>query len=247
VEAVFKPDDERVSSLLQNASFGLDLSQLIFLDEIRFVKNFDSIELSIVLLTSKDDLTEGSLAQHSNDFEVVFGEFFTIFGDQSLGLVGSFLDLHVLLIKVLLELLGTKLLRILRRTDCVLHVLSFSESLQINLRSQPYFNWRLLEFLPKTDQIEQEIVSVQGSESIIVFRRHVENELTTSLRVSNVGNFFKTDLSLDFRAFKKIHELILQSPVTEVDEPLVGDDELSDLGPLPLIDLGKFPGPHQCL
>ena len=140
VEAVLEPDDERVSSLLQNASFGLDLSQLIFLDEIRFVKNFDSIELSIVLLTSKDDLAEGSLAQHSNDFKVVFGELFTIFGDQSLSLVGSFLDFHVLLIKVLLELLGTKLLRILRRTDCVLHVLSFSESLQINLWSQPYFN-----------------------------------------------------------------------------------------------------------
>ena len=78
VEAVLEPDQERVSHLLQNILLGLDLLDLVSLNQISLIHDLHGVELPVVLLLGQDNLPESSSTQDPDNLEIVLGQLFPV-------------------------------------------------------------------------------------------------------------------------------------------------------------------------
>lgn len=106
VEAVLEADQEGVADFLEDVFLGLDLLDLVLLDDIALVHDLDRVELAVVLLLRQDDFPERASAQHLDDLEVVFGELLAVRRQDGDGVLGLLELLHVTLAEVAVELLG---------------------------------------------------------------------------------------------------------------------------------------------
>lgn len=166
VEAVLKPNQERVANLLEDLLLRLDLLNLVLLDHITLVHNLDSVEFLVILLLGEDDLSEGSSTQDSDDIKIVLGKLLSIRGDDGLRVLGL---LHLLLASfgvVVLELLRGHGLghlgtyhRVSRRETCGVHVFSLGPFSQFDLNLEPELHLFVHDDLTDPDKVVEELVS----------------------------------------------------------------------------------------
>ena len=74
MEAEFQPNLKRMMHINQNIFFKLDLVDLVFFNNIRFIHNFHSIKLTTTSFLSQYNLPESAPSQHLYRIEIVFSD-----------------------------------------------------------------------------------------------------------------------------------------------------------------------------
>lgn len=72
----------------------------------------------------------------------------------------------------------------------------------------------------------------------------MEDEFVGIFRVSDIGDLFEIDCSLDL-AREETEQVLYELVHTEVEEPFVGEDEPSDLRSLPPVDFCHVSRPEE--
>lgn len=259
VETVFQAHQKWMANFLENILLSLDLLDLVLFDYVTFVHDLDGIETSIVFFLCQNDFSKGATTQNANNFEVVFGQLFSVSGNDSDGIFGLLNFLEVAFVVVVLELLSHHYLlrrvpyhRFAGREGVGLHVLGFAKFGELDLHDHPELHRCRGDQVSHLQQVVDELVSsgcqqrlrVRRPKAVVVRRGHVQVQLVRDLRIRDGHDVDEVDLTLELVACEERHHRVEELLVSEVYEALVCQCESSHLAFLPLVDLRQLSRPN---